>query len=145
MWIAVAVVIALVLAIVVVARYDPGALALPGSHTASSPPPPNPSKPNVRVTSILYLPSTCWANETTSGFYVPNGTQVSKTVELFNHGTKTCVVDLANMETNGFEIVDQNTPLSVPPGTAGNLSLTYQVPDFYVNQGIVVGLSVSTF
>jgi len=108
-------------------------------------PPPNASQDNVRVTSILYLPSNCWANESTPGFFVPNGTQVQKTVELFNHGTKTCVVDIANMESNGFGIADQNTPLSVPPGTAGNLTLTFQTPDFYTNTGIIVGLSVSTF
>ena len=133
-----------VVAIGFVVKYDLGLLTHPGSPASSGPATPNSSKPNVRVTSILYVPSNCWANETTSGFYVPNGSQVTKTVELANHGTKTCVVDIANMETNGFEIVAQNTPLSVPPGTAGNLSLTFQVPDFFVEQAITVGLSVST-
>jgi hypothetical protein len=139
LWFAIGVVAVLVLAVILLGRFAPQSVRLPGPPAPGN----NTSQYSVVVLSVLYQPNACWNDSSGPGFHVPGGAPVEAKLSLSNSMTFTCVVNVASAQTSGFSIASQNTPLEILPHQSGTLNLTIQTPNFDVDQSIIIGLTVS--
>lgn len=101
----------------------------------------------VGAVSVRFTGSPCpgWVNSSASGFSADPGSPATLSITLPNYSAVlNCTAQNVTTSTGGFTIVRSNAPLTVQPGTSGDLSVVVRTPSEAFRGTLTVTVDVTT-